>query len=169
MAAKTSLDADVLDLLDELDAVSAEYIVVGAHALAIHGIVRATNDFDLLVRATDENARRVHLALINFGAPLKAHGVEAKYFAQPERVYQMGLPPKRIDIITSISGVSSDEAFASAIQVRLGNHRRNVLSLETLLKNKQATGRSKDKVDEALLQKAITQRSAKAVRGRRRK
>lgn len=141
------LDVDSLDLLNALDEEGAEYLLVGAHALAVHGIVRATSDVDLLVRPTGPNSHRVFVALTQFGAPVLSHGVDDAYFAVEGRVYQLGLPPRRIDIMSSISGVSADEAFSSAVTVEIAGSKRLVLSSEALLKNKRATGRAKDLAD----------------------
>lgn len=141
------LDADSIDLMNELDRQNAEYILVGAHALAAHGVIRATSDVDILVRPTVANANAVYLALANFGAPLVAHGLDARYFSEKDRVYQIGLPPRRIDLLSSISGVTADEAFQTAIKVSVGGTQRNVLSIDALLKNKRATGRLKDQSD----------------------
>jgi hypothetical protein len=120
----TELDVDSIDLLNALDEQGAEYVVVGAHALAAHGIVRATSDVDLLVRPTRSNSQLVFVALTQFGAPVAAHGLEASYFAEEGRVYQLGLAPRRIDILSSITGVSADEAFDTAVQVEIGGARR---------------------------------------------
>lgn len=167
MVTNATLDDDVLDLMNALDAASAQYIIVGAHALGVHGIIRATSDFDLLVRADGDNAQRVYRALVDFGAPLEAHGVKPGYFSKAGRVYQMGLPPKRIDLITSLSGVDSDEAFETAVLLRVGDRLRPVLSLKTLLKNKKATGRPKDQLDVALLTKALKDRARPKPKERR--
>jgi hypothetical protein len=166
MAHKVPLDPDVKDLLDALDAAGAQYVIIGAHAMGAHGIIRATGDFDLLVRPTADNSTRVHRALIEFGAPLYAHGVAEDYFSAAERVYQMGLPPRRIDLLTSISGVEPAEAFDTAFTVRIGSKNRKVLSVETLIKNKQATGRPKDKLDVPLLKKVL-QESGTSKRGKK--
>lgn len=85
-----------------------EYVLVGAYALAFHGSPRATGDIDVFVRATAANGKRIWRALVAFGAPLAAGD-----FATPNLVYQIGLPPRRIDILTDISGVSFEQAWAS--------------------------------------------------------
>lgn len=92
--------------LDALIASKARFVVVGAHALAAHGLPRATGDLDVLVEPTPENARAVVNALNEFGAPINAHGVAPDDFSTEGTVYQMGLPPRRIDVLTSVSGVS---------------------------------------------------------------
>ena len=141
------LNDDFLDLLRALIEAGVEFVVVGAHALAAHGHPRATGDLDVLVRPTPDNAARVIDALLQFGAPLDAHGVSRADFEAPGNVYQVGLPPRRIDLLTSISGVSFDEAAASRILVTLGGMKLPILGRAALIKNKRATGRPKDIVD----------------------
>ena len=122
-------------------------LIVGAHALAAHGLPRATGDLDVWVRPSPENASRVLEALRRFGAPLEAHGVLRADFEVAERVYQIGLPPRRVDLLTSISGVSFEEAHASRMLIDLGGMTLPVLGRDALLKNKRAAGRPKDIVD----------------------
>jgi len=98
---------DFVDLVQSLNAEQCDFVVVGAHALAAHGAPRATGDLDVLVRPDVANSRRVYRALVNFGAPVLAHGVGQDDFAAPGTVYQMGLPPRRIDVLTSISASPS--------------------------------------------------------------
>jgi hypothetical protein len=138
---------DARDLLRELDAAGADYLVVGAHALAAHGIPRATGDFDILVRPSADNALRVLQALVAFGAPVDAHGVGVGELTTPGTVYQLGLPPRRIDILTSISGVDFDEAWTGRLIIAIGGQRLAVLGREALLRNKRASGRPKDLLD----------------------
>jgi hypothetical protein len=98
------LTRDARDLLVELCEAEARFLVVGGHALAVHGVPRATLDFDVFVAPDPENADRVFRALLAFGAPVGNHGVSASDFARPGTVYQMGLPPSRIDILTEADG-----------------------------------------------------------------
>lgn len=107
MADEPRLFDDYLDLLRELDEAGAEYVVVGAHALAAHGLPRATGDFDVFVRPSLENAQRVAQALRAFGATLEAHGVQVEDFATPGTVYQLGLPPRRIDLLPGSAASTS--------------------------------------------------------------
>jgi hypothetical protein len=146
------VNEDFRDILALLLESGAEFVVVGAHALAIHGAARATGDIDLLVRPTVENAERVCAALRAFGAPLATHGVSSRDFAVEGTIYQLGLPPRRIDVLTRIDGVSFDEVWA-------GREHRNVDELSVpflgraeLMRNKKAAGRPKDLADLALLE-----------------
>lgn len=143
---------DGRDLLYELRAAGAEFLVVGAHALAVHGVSRATVDLDVFVRPEPANAARVIDALLRFGAPLTAHGVSATDFQHPNNVYQMGLPPNRIDILTSIAGVTFEQAWAGRVESEMDGLGVPFLGRAELIQNKQAAGRLKDLADvEALV------------------
>lgn len=152
MSIDSGLNQDFLDVLAALAGAGAEFLVVGAHALAAHGIPRATGDLDIWVRPSRENARRVVAALTAFGAPLAAHGVSEEDLARPGTVYQMGLPPRRIDILTQISGVEFADAWGSRVTVVIEGRPIGFLGREALLANKRAAGRDKDLVDVKLLE-----------------
>ena len=124
-----------------------EFIVVGAHALAAHGVVRASGDLDVLVRPTRDNARLVVQALRMFGAPLEQHGIGAEDFEREGTVYQLGLPPRRIDLLTKVSGLTFDEAADEGAEVDVAGVTFRVPSAEALLVNKRASGREKDLED----------------------
>lgn len=151
MSVEDGLNQDFLDILAALDESEAEFLVVGAHAMALHGVPRATGDLDVLVRPSAENAERVLTALGAFGAPLDAHDVTRQDFEIPGQVYQIGLPPRRIDLLTSISGIGFDEAWISRDEVKIQGRKVPFLSREALIRNKQASGRDKDLVDVRLL------------------
>jgi hypothetical protein len=121
--------------------------VVGAHALAVHGVPRATADLDLWVEASETNAGLVVLALAKFGAPLSALGIRREDFSQPNLVAQLGLPPFRVDLLTSISGVAFDEAWADRVMAEIEGVEVPVLGREAFVANKRATGRKKDLAD----------------------
>jgi len=139
------MNPEFVEMLSALSAADAEFLVVGAHALAVHGVPRATGDLDLWVRGTPENARKVLAALGVFGAPLFDLTVED--LSRPGIVFQIGVAPCRIDILTSISGVEFDEAWPQRHEMELGGVRFGVLSREHLVRNKLATGRPKDLID----------------------
>jgi hypothetical protein len=103
-----ALNPDFKDLLAAFNDEGVEYLVVGAHALAVHGLVRATKDLDVWVRPSANNAPKVIRALSAFGAPL--HDLTAGDLTRPETVFQIGLPPLRVDILTAIEGVDFAEA-----------------------------------------------------------
>lgn len=140
---------DFLDMLSALDAAGSEYLIVGAHAVAAHGRPRATGDLDIWVRPTPENAARVYQALQHFGAPL--HDLTLDDLASPDVVFQIGVPPVRIDLLTSISGVSFDAAWANRVTIALGTLAVPVLGRRELLHNKRASGRPRDLADLAEL------------------
>ncbi len=148
---QTPLNEDFRDLLKSFAAAEARFLVVGAYALAVHGIPRATGDIDLWVDATPDNAKRVFAALRAFGAPML--DVTEADFATPDIVYQIGLPPRRVDILTKISGVTFAEAWPRRIESRFGETTFGVLGRDDLLVNKRAAGRPKDVIDAALLEK----------------
>jgi len=141
------LPEDFRDLLLELCDAGADFVVVGGHAVAFHGHPRATKDLDVLVRPSPENARRVYRALAAFGAPLAAFEVTAADFAEYDGVLQIGLPPRRIDILTRATGITFDEAIADGAGFELEGRRVPVIGLRALLRNKKATGREQDLAD----------------------
>ena len=141
------LNSDFRDLLILLVDNGTEFVVVGAYAVAFHGAPRASGDIDLFVRPSPANAERVYDALTRFGAPLASAGVASVDFARPGTVCQIGLPPRRIDILTQISGVTFDEAWASRTTAEVEGRPVSFIGREALLKNKEATGRPKDAAD----------------------
>jgi hypothetical protein len=127
--------------------------VVGAHALAAHGVPRATGDLDVWVRPEPANAARVWRALESFGAPVEALGVEEADLARPDQVVQIGLPPRRIDLLTTISGVGFPEAWETRLERESEGLRVPFLSRELLIANKRASGRTKDLADVEALER----------------
>ena len=135
---------DFRDVLRALKANEVDFLIVGAHALAAHGVPRVTGDLDILVELSSENARRVWQALASFGAPLAALGIGEGDFCVPDRVVQLGLPPFRIDLLTSISGVTFAEAWERRLVGDLFGVPVSFLGRAALIKNKRASGRPKD-------------------------
>ena len=144
------LNPDFRDMLSALSAEAAEYLLVGAYALAVHGVPRATGDLDVWVRPTADNARRVRSALTRFGAPL-ADLTEGD-LVRPDTVFQIGVAPNRIDLLTSIDGVTFDEAWSARRVVRIDGLDVSVLARHHLIRNKKATGRAQDIADAARLE-----------------
>jgi hypothetical protein len=140
----SALPPDFRDLVAALSDGAVDFVIVGAHALAVHGYVRATLDLDVLVRPTSANAARLVAALTVFGAPLDAHGVTQEDFARPGVVYQLGLPPVRIDILTSISGVTFEDAWSTRAMGDVDGRAVPFLGRDALIRNKRASGRKKD-------------------------
>ncbi len=149
----SSWNPDFIDLITCLNTERVEYVVVGAFALAAHGLPRATGDIDLLVRPSSENARRLFSALKAFGAPVAAAAVTEADFAKPGIVYQMGLPPRRIDVLTEISGVSFDEARAAPVSAIIDGQPVSFIGLDALIANKRAAARPRDLADVSALER----------------
>ena len=143
------LNPDFKDMLSCLNDAEAEFIIVGAYALAAHGFPRATGDIDIFVRNSPENAPKVIRALTQFGAPMD--NLSAQDFTAPDLMVQLGVEPCRIDLITSIDGVTFAEAWQNKVEIELDGLRVFVLSKADLLKNKLAAGRAKDQGDIAWL------------------
>lgn len=142
-----ALPQDYADLLRELVEGEAEFLLVGGWAVAVHGHGRATDDMDVFVRATPENAARVYAALQRFGAPLQAHGVTPGLFEREHYGYRMGRKPLLIEVLTKIDGVSFEEASREAVTVQVGSIAVPVIGRRALLANKRAAGRAKDLAD----------------------
>lgn len=134
-------------MLTELLGAGARFLIVGAHALSTHGVPRATVDLDIWIRVDEDNARRVYGALARFGAPLDALGVTVADFCEPNTVAQFGLPPFRLDFLTSISGVTFDEAWEERVEGEIEGVRVPVLGRQSFIRNKRASGRKKDLAD----------------------
>jgi hypothetical protein len=148
------LNPDYAEILSALFAENAEFLVVGAFALAAHGAPRTTGDIDLWVNPDPANARRVWQALLKFGAPLS--GFSPDDFSKPDVVFQMGVPPVRIDLLTSIDGVEWNEAWAGRLVKEVEGVRVPVLSSEHMIRNKRATGRPQDLVDADILERRLS-------------
>jgi len=139
------IQTDYKELLELFNAHKVDYLIIGAYALAFYGAPRYTGDLDILVRPDQENAEKILQALEEFG--FGSLNLNADDFAAPDKVVQLGMPPVRIDIITSITGVSWEEAKASRIAAPLGNVPIFYIGKETLIRNKHALGRKKDLAD----------------------
>jgi predicted nucleotidyltransferase len=145
------LNRDFREILSAFSDAQVEYLLVGAYALAAHGLVRATGDIDLWIRATPENAERVSRAVIAFGAPSDCFRISD--FVEPEMIVQLGVSPVRVDILTSISGVEFDDAWADRIELELEGIRVPVISRMHLIANKRAADRDQDRVDLKFLER----------------
>ena len=142
---------DFKDLFVELNAHGVEFLVVGAHALAAHGHVRATKDMDVWVRPDRENAGRIIRALTAFGAPTQV--VTEGDFASPGITFQIGVEPVRIDIITAVDGLTFEPAWQNRVASEYGGEPVFVVSREDLIRNKRASGRPQDLADIAALER----------------
>lgn len=149
------MNPDWRDVMDVLKRHGVRFLVVGAHAVAVHGVPRGTQDLDIWLARDAENAARVWRALADFGAPLASIGVTRADFEDADCVVQLGVPPARIDLMTAISGVGSfDDAFAHRVDATVEGVTVPVLGRQDLIANKRASGRGKDLVDLVWLEKA---------------
>ena len=133
---------DFLDLLRAFVDRNVRFLIVGAYALAVHGRPRATGDLDVWVDPTPENAPNVMAALEQFGAPTAQ--VRTADFSRPGIVFQMGLPPVRIDVLTELSGLTFSEAWSTRTRAAFGPVTADVIGRDAFIKNKRATGRARD-------------------------
>lgn len=140
-----SLSKDFVAFIKCLTDRKVEYLLVGGHALAFHGWPRFTKDIDFWIRADDENAGRIFLALDDFG--FSEIGLTKSDFTSPHKVIQLGLPPNRIDLLTSIDGVEFDGAYARRIESSYAGVPLLVIHIDDLIANKRASGRAQDMVD----------------------
>lgn len=133
---------DFVELLRAFVAADVRFMVVGAYALGLHGRPRATGDLDVWVDATPENAASVLRALAEFGAPL--HDLTADDLSREGITYQIGLPPLRIDILTTLTGITFSEAWPHRVRGNLGDVEVDFIGRADFIRNKRATGRHKD-------------------------
>jgi len=145
------LNSDYKDMLQVLLDNRVKFLLVGAYAMGVHGYPRATGDIDIWIEPSAENSERVYRSMASFGAPL--HEIDEATFATPGIVFQIGVAPRRIDIITAISGVEFDDAYQQRQIVEIEDLSISILSLDDLIRNKRATGRDKDRLDADQLDK----------------
>ena len=146
------LNPDFRDMLSALCEESAEFLLVGAYAPAAHGLPRATGEMDVWIRRSDANAQRVWRGLQRFGLPLARLTIED--LKMPDLVFQIGVAPRRIDILTSIDGVEFDEAWPHRKTIELEGLTFAVIGRPHLIRNKRAVGRRQDLADVAWLEGA---------------
>ena len=139
------LTKDLREFIELLNSQRVEYVLVGAYAMAYHTRPRYTEDIDILVRPSPENAARLENVIRSFG--FTSLGLSAADFQQQNQVVQLGQPPNRIDILTSISGVSFEEAWQGRQFGELDGITVPLLSKDCLIRNKKASGRDKDLED----------------------
>lgn len=147
------LEKDLRDFIASLNSQNVEYLIVGGFALAYHGVPRFTADLDFLVRPSSENAERLERAISGFG--FASLGLTQADFTRPNRVIQLGLPPNRIDLLTSLTGVGFDDAWAGKIAADLDGLPVWFIGRNALIRNKRATGRVRDLADLEALGEAL--------------
>lgn len=148
------MNPDFLDFLAALLEAQARFLVVGAHALAVHGVPRATGDIDIWIDRVPENVERVWRACLAFGVPTGSLNVSQSDLSRPDMVVQIGLPPRRIDLLTDVSGISFAYAWDERFEYAVGDLTVPFLGRTALIKNKQASGRLKDLADVEALEQA---------------
>ena len=147
------------DLLNALNGCGAKYLVVGGYAVMLYTEPRYTKDLDIWIESSPDNAARVFRALAGFGAPLS--GIRAEDFAEPDLIYQLGMPPSRVDILTSISGVDFEDAWGRRQEAEFGDTSAMFIGLGDLIANKRTTGRTTDLADCERLEEAAGPESPK--------
>jgi hypothetical protein len=151
-----STNPDFRDLFSALCDEGADFLVVGAHAVMYYTEPRYTKDLDVWVRPERGNAERVHVALRKFGAPMADLGIED--LGVPGTIFQIGVAPNRIDVLTSIEGLSFDDAWPKRVESTYGGVSIALLSLDDLLTNKRAVARPQDLLDVQKLERAAQRR-----------
>lgn len=145
------MNPDFRDLLRALSDAGAKFLVVGAYAVSFHSEPRATGDLDIWIEATPDNAVRVYRALAAFGAPLAE--LSESDLSTADLVFQIGVAPRRIDIMTSITGVGFEDAWRDRTQATYAGVDFPIIGVAALMKNKRALGRPKDLLDLDLLRR----------------
>ena len=145
------LNEDYRDMLSALNAEQVDFILIGAYAPAAHGYPRATMDIDIGLMPSPENADAVLRALKKFGSPL--HDLNVENLQNTDTVFQIGVAPRRIDLLTGATGLEFSTAAEHAIIRQVDGIDLKVLSIDDLIINKLATGRPKDKIDADELKK----------------
>ena len=146
------MNEDFQDLLIELVEGGVRFLVVGAYAMAVHGVPRATGDIDIWISREPSNAERAWIALQRFGAPVEQLGVALEDLQTPGMVVQIGQPPRRIDLLTDLSGLDFDEAWKNRTMHSVGAFNVPFLGRDDLIRNKRASGRPKDLADLDILE-----------------
>lgn len=144
------MNPDFRDILSAFCAEGVEFLLVGAYALAAHGLPRATGDIDLWIGTSGDNPARVRLALARFGAPVDQ--LSLSELSRPNLVFQIGVVPRRIDVLTSIDGVDFASAWIDRMDTDVGGIVVPVLSRALLMRNKRASARPQDLADLAWLE-----------------
>lgn len=139
------LNKDYKEMLQILLDNEVKFLIVGAYAMGAYGYPRATGDIDIWVEASPENSQKIRQSLSEFGAPLK--DITENTFCEEGIIFQIGVAPRRIDIITKIDGVNFNRAYSEKQEIEIEGLAIPFLSKENLVKNKESTGRERDKLD----------------------
>lgn len=139
------LNPDFIEFIGSLNSRGVRYLVIGGYAVALHGHPRYTKDLDVWIESTESNAANMVSALDDFG--FASLGLKESDFLEPGQIIQLGYPPNRIDILTTLSGVEFADCYASRVKVRIEGIEVNFIDLDNLRKNKRSTGRLQDLAD----------------------
>lgn len=139
------LNQDFKEFIQSLNDNQVRYLVVGGYAVALHGYPRYTKDIDIWIQLAPKNASRIISALEQFG--FGSLGLKEQDFLAPDTIIQLGYPPRRIDLLTTMLGVDFDQCFTAKVVVEMGGIKINFIDLENLKKNKLVTGRAQDIAD----------------------
>ena len=162
------LNEDYKEMLQYLVDEDVKFLLMGAYALAAHGYPRATMDIDVWVMPSPENAAAVLRALRRFGAPL--HGLTIADLQKYDTIFQIGVAPRRIDIITGASGLHFEDVFTRSVVIDIEGIQVRIPSIDDLIRNKKASGRTKDIADaEALESLKISEQRKSSARGKPRR
>ena len=145
------LNNDYKEMLQLLKRNEAQFLVIGAYAMGAYGYPRATGDMDIWIMSSGENSRKVFDALKEFGAPLSQ--INETTFAGRDIIFQIGVAPRRIDIITTIDGLEFEQAWQRRVEIDIDGLNVPFISKPDLIKNKESTGREKDILDAKILRK----------------
>ncbi len=143
--AKIELHPDFKEFLRLLNSHNVKYLLVGGYAVGYHGYPRATGDMDIWIEINEANSKKVASAFREFGIP--DDSLSEKLFLEKNKVIRMGVPPVRLEVITSASGVDFNECYSKREIIEIDGILINIISLRDLKKNKQAAGRHKDMED----------------------
>lgn len=138
-------NSDFSALLAAFNDAGVEYLLIGGRAYSFHDQPRYTKDYDIWIRPTIENAERAYAALVRFGAPLS--DITRDDLIDPDAFYAMGVPPNRVDVLSTIEGITFDEAWPRRVEGRHGDERMWVIGVDDLITNKRAVGRPTDLID----------------------
>ena len=139
------LNQDFKEFIQYLNDNSVRYLVVGGYAVAIHGHPRYTKDIDIWIEMSSENAKNLLKALKEFG--FGSLGLKSQDFLTPDQIIQLGYPPNRIDLLTTIDGVDFADCFPTKLEIIVDDIKINFIDLNNLRKNKKASGRFQDLAD----------------------
>lgn len=139
------LSQDFKEFVQSLNDNGVRYLVVGGYAVAVHGHPRYTKDLDVWIASDADNATRLVQALEEFG--LGSLGLQTADFLIPDQIIQLGYPPNRIDLLTSVPGVDFDACYSARLEVKVDDQTVNFIAREDLKKNKRASARHQDMAD----------------------